>query len=163
MNIVNCTDKYAVSLRNTYDEIIILNDKVKTLNPENIRKNFDKYWNIVNSKAQETNNALEDIDESMNNLEDSKELIIKINDVTDKVKQTMNSFRVGTLQGLSRQTVRENDIIPNNEISQNAVNQLETYNELEDLKQNNKIGGRKSRKRGKGRKGRKSRNKNVRF
>jgi hypothetical protein len=164
MNIVNCTDKYAVSLRNTYDEIIILNDKVKTLNPENIRKNFDRYWNIVNSKSQETNNALEDIDESINNLEDSKELLGKINDVTDKVKQTLNSFRVGTLQGISRQTVKESNIIPNNEISQNAVNQLETYNELEDLKQNNKIGGRKSRKRGRGRgrgKGRKSRN--VRF
>ena len=84
MNIVNCTDKYAVSLRNTFDEITILNDKVKTLNPENIRKNFDNYWNIVNSKSEETTSALEDIDESMNNLEDSKELIGKIkNDFND--------------------------------------------------------------------------------
>ena len=153
MNIVDCTDKYAVSIRNTFDEITILNDKVKTLNPENIRKNFDKYWNIVNSKSEETNDALEDIDESINNLEDSKELVVKIKDVTDKVKQTMNSFRVGTLQGISRQTVRENNIVPNknDEIGENAVNQLEPYNELEDINRTNKIGGRKSRKRGKSR------------
>jgi hypothetical protein len=163
-NIVDCTDKYAVSLRKTYDDIIILNDKVKTLNPKNIRKNFDRYWNIVNSKAQETVNALEDVDESINNLEDSKELIVKIKDITDKVKLTMNSFRMGTLQGLSKQAVEENDIMPNenDEIAQNAMNQLETYNELEDLKQNNKIGGRKSRKRGKGRKGRRK-SRSVRF
>jgi uncharacterized protein YukE len=69
-DIVNCTDKYAVELRNTYDEITILNDKIKTLNPENIRKKFDIYWNIVNSKSEETNDALEEIDESINNLED---------------------------------------------------------------------------------------------
>jgi hypothetical protein len=150
-NIVDCTDKYAVSLRKTYDDVVILNDKVKTLNPENIRKNFDKYWNIVNSKYEESNIALEDVDESINNLEDSKELIVKIKDITDKVKQTMNSFRIGTLQGISRQSVKENNIIPNenDEIAQNAVNQLETYNELQDLKENNKIGGRKTRKRGK--------------
>jgi uncharacterized protein YukE len=161
-DIVNCTDKYAVELRNTYDGITILNDKIKTLNPENIRKKFDVYWNIVNSKSEEINDALEDIDEAINNLEDSKELVVKIKDVNDKVKQTMNSFRVGTLQGISRQTVRENNIVPNenDEIGVNAVNQLEPYNELEDINRTNNIGGRKSRKsrkRGKGRKGRKSR------
>ena len=61
-NIVNCTDKYAVSLRKTYDDIVILNDKVKTLNPENIRKNFDRFWNIVDSKYEESNRALENVD-----------------------------------------------------------------------------------------------------
>ena len=159
MNIVNCTDKYAVSLRNTFDEITILYDKVKTFNPENVRKNFDRYWNIVNSKSEETTGALEDIDESMNNLEDSKELIGKIKDVTDKVKQTMNSFRVGTLQGISRQAVKENNIVPNenDEIGENAVSQLEPYNELQDINRTNNMGGRKSRRRGRGRKGRKSR------
>jgi hypothetical protein len=153
-DIVNCTDKYAVELRNTYDEITILNNKIKTLNPENIRKKFDIYWNIVNSKSEEINDALEDIDESINNLEDSKELVVKIKDVNDKVKQTMNSFRVGTLQGISRQMVKENNIVPNenDEIGVNAVNQLEPYNELEDINRTNNIGGRKSRKRGKGKK-----------
>ena len=164
MNIVDCTDKYAVALRNTYDEITILNNKIKTFNPENIRKNFDRYWNVVNSKSEETVEALEDIDESINNLEDSKELIGKIKDITDKVKQTMNSFRVGTLQGIARQSVKENSIVPNenDEIGENAVSQLGPYNELEDINRSSNIGGRKrgksrkSGKRGKGRKSRKS-------
>jgi hypothetical protein len=39
--ILNRTDKYAVSLRNTYDDMRKLNTEIKTLNPENIRKNFD--------------------------------------------------------------------------------------------------------------------------
>jgi len=168
MSIVNCTDKYAVSLRNIFDDITILNNKIKTLNPENIRKNFDRYWNVVNSKSEETVEALDDIEESMNNLEDSKELIGKIKDVTDKVKQTMNSFRVGTLQGIARQSVKENSIVPNenDEIGENAVSQLEPYNELEDINRTNNMGGRKrgksrksgmSGKRGKRGKGRKSR------
>jgi hypothetical protein len=159
MSIVNCTDKYAVSLRNIFDDITILNNKIKTLNPENIRKNFDRYWNVVNSKSEETVEALDDIEESMNNLEDSKELIGKIKDITDKVKQTMNSFRVGTLQGISRQSVKENSIVPNenDEIGENAVNQLEPYNELEDINRTSNMGGRKSRTRGRGRKSSKSR------
>lgn len=157
-NIITCTDRYAVTLRNSYDEMSILSDKLKTLNPANIRKNFDKYWDIVNEKAEETNAAVEDIDESINNLEDSKELIMKMKDVIDKVKQTMNSFRVGTLQGISQQSVKESNIMPNenDEIGENAMNQMESYNELEDINRSSNIGGRKSRKSGKRRKGRKS-------
>ena len=156
-NIVKTTKRYAVSLRNTYDEIIILNNQIKTLNPETVRKNFDVYWNVINNKSEETNNILEYINDSIKNLEDCKDLLLKIKDATDKAKQIMNSFKVGTLQGLTRQYLKEKNIIPsvNDETAQNVLAQ--SYNELEDLKRN-KTGGRKSKKRMKRGKGRKSRN-----
>ena len=158
-NIVKTTERYAVSLRNTYDEIIILNNKIKTLNPETVRKNFDMYWNIINNKSEEINPILENINGSIKNLEDCKDLLLNIKDATDKAKQIMNSLKVGTLQGLTRDYIKEQNIIPsvNDETAQNVLAQ--SYNELEDLNRN-KTGGRKSKKRmkrGKCRKSRKSR------
>jgi hypothetical protein len=152
-NIINSTENYAVNLRKTYDAIIKLNESIKTLPPDKIRKNIDKYWNIINIKLDVTNYSLEEIDEAMNNLEDSKELLIKIKEVIDNVKQTINSFQIGTLQGLSNQAIDDNNLYANenDEIAKNKLD--EAYDELADInryKINTGTGGKrinKSRKR----------------
>jgi len=136
INIAEKTDNYATNLRNTYDEIQLLANQVKKMNPANIRKNYDKYWDIIDKNETETNQELEVVDESINNLEDAKDLLEKIKEIIVNVKTNMNSLRIGTLQGITRQTIKENNIKvnPNDEIAQNVVNQ--NYNELEDINKN---------------------------
>jgi hypothetical protein len=136
INIAEKTDNYATNLRNTYDEIQLLANQVKKMDPANIRKNYDKYWDIIDKNETETNQELEVVDESINNLEDSKELLEKIKEIIQNVKTNMNSLRIGTLQGITRQTIKENDIVPepNDEIALNVVNQK--YNELKDINKN---------------------------
>lgn len=156
--IIHYTEKYAVKRRNTYDELKKLENEIKNENPEEIRKNFDKYWDIVNNKDIEINERKEEVEEAINNLEDGKELLEKISILIQNIKNIMNSYQIGTLQGLSRQAIKENNIVPNenDEVAQNVLNQ--PYNELEDINRNNSnVGGRKSRKSRKGRKSRKSR------
>jgi ABC-type transporter Mla subunit MlaD len=156
-NNIKNTDSYASDLRNTYDEIKTLENEIKTLNPEKIRKNYDKYWNIVNDNEKETNESiidvneslnnleddkeliekkLEDVNESINNLEDSKELLEKIYEIIQNVKKTINSFRIGTLQGITRQTIKENNMTvnPNDEIGQTVL--IQKYDELKDINRN---------------------------
>jgi hypothetical protein len=147
MNLIDITDQYATNLRKTYDELKLLENKIKTLNPSNVRKNYDKYWDIVNQKEIETNEEKEELEESINNLEDGKELLEKISLTIQNVKNVINSFRVGTLQGQSRQSLQnmDNSTNSNDEIGQNVINQ--PYNELEDINnKNNLIGGKRSNK-----------------
>ena len=148
MNLIDITDQYASNLRNTYDELKILESKIKTFSPSNIRNNYDKYWDIVDHKEIETKEEKEELEESINNLEDGKEMLEKISSTILNVKKIINSLRVGTLQGQSRQTLQNNDILTNSgdEIGQNVIDQ--PYNELEDINnnKNSSIGGKRSNK-----------------
>lgn len=136
MNLIDKTGKYAENIRSIYDELKKLETKIQQLDPSNVRKNYDKYWDIVNKKEIETNEEKEELDESINNLEDGKELLDKIGITIQNVKNIMNSFRVGTLQGISKQTTNNNNMTvnPGDEIGQNVMDQ--PYNELEDINRN---------------------------
>jgi hypothetical protein len=83
-----------------------------------------------------TAKKLEDVNESINNLEDSKELLEKIYEIIQNVKKTINSFRIGTLQGITRQTIKENNMTvnPNDEIGQTVL--IQNYDELKDINRN---------------------------
>ena len=57
--ILKYTRQYADLLKNTYDEIKILNNKIKTTNPNSIRNIYDQLWNITEKKVQDTDESLE--------------------------------------------------------------------------------------------------------
>ena len=136
MNLIEETDQYAVFIRKTYDKLILLENQIKILNPSDIRQNYDKYWDIINKKEIEINEEKEELEESINNLEDGKELVDKKSEIIQNIKTIINSLRIGTLRGNTRQTIKENNIVadPNDEIAQNVLDQ--PYNEQGDLNNN---------------------------
>lgn len=136
MDLTEDTDQYVVDIRKSYDELILIENQIKTMDPSDVRQNYDKYWDIVNEKEIEYNEEKEHLDVAINNLEDGKELVDKISEIIQNIKTIINSLRVGTLQGITRQTIKENNIIPepNDEIAKTILDQ--PYNELEDINRN---------------------------
>jgi hypothetical protein len=136
MSLTEETDQYAVYIRKSYDELSLIENKIKTLDPSDVRQNYDNYWDLINKKEIEINEEKEELEESINNLEDGKELVDKKSEIIQNIKTIMNSLRVGTLQGITRQTIKEYNIVPepNDEIAQNVLDQ--PYDELEDINRN---------------------------
>ena len=146
MDLTEDTDQYVVDIRKSYDELRLIENQIKTMDPSDVRQNYDKYWDIINKKEIEINEEKEELEESINNLEDGKELVDKKSEIIQNIKTIVNSLRVGTLQGITRQTIKENNIVPepNDEIAQNVLDQ--PYNELEDINRNQSAGLNKRRK-----------------
>jgi ABC-type antimicrobial peptide transport system permease subunit len=82
-------------------------------------------------------------------------MLNEIKSIIEDTKLNINKYQIGTLQGITRQAIIKNNIIPNenDEIVQEVINQ--SYNEIEDIK-----GGRKK-KRTKKRKMNKRKSKKV--
>ena len=85
MNLTEETDQYAVYIRKSYDELMLIENQIKTLNPSDVRQNYDNYWDIVNKKEIEINEEKEEIEDSINNLEDGKELVDKKREIIQNI------------------------------------------------------------------------------
>ena len=174
--LLNLERKYKV-LENDINEI----NETSKLTPEKIRGfRYDIYWEAIEAREplikqdQEYLNKnldllrekQETINENMNILQKQQELIDKINILYDVMKKKLNEIQIGTLKELAGQTIKKNNIIPDegDEIGQHVLDLHQSYNEAEDIERNrnNNIGGKKRRIKNKTQKKRKNKNKKSR-
>ena len=164
-------DEQVASLERRLEVLKTKTDDLEKLNPEEIRDKYDLYWNMIEDRETFINKVQEYINKNMyiiqaaqESLQKQQELINEINELYDKMKKKLNESRKGTLQGLTRQTIKESELLPNDEdeIGKNALEQ--PYSEAEDIQRNrnNNIGGKKRRIKNKTHKKRKNKNKKSR-
>jgi len=75
--------------------------------------------------------------------EDGFTIINNTINIDNEIITELNKSRIGTLQGLARQTIKENEIIPKpgDEVAQEVLKQ--DYDERADINRNENTGGRK--------------------
>jgi len=89
--------------------------------PEWLRNAYDGTRRAFEKKTIEINEGKDLINKCINNLENCKNLLSEIENVTKEIIDTSNKGRVGTLFGLCKQTIKENKI-PMNEIEETVFN-----------------------------------------
>jgi hypothetical protein len=85
--------------------------------PEWLRNTYDGTRRAFEKKTIEINEGKDLINKCINNLENCKNLLSEIENVSKEIIDTSNKGMVGTLFGLCKQTIKENKI-PMNEIEE---------------------------------------------
>jgi hypothetical protein len=85
--------------------------------PELLRNAYDRTFAAFEKKTIEINEGKDLINKCINNLENCKNLLSEIENVSKEIIDTSNKGMVGTLFGLCKQTIKENKI-PMNEIEE---------------------------------------------
>jgi len=85
--------------------------------PEWLRNAYDGTRRAFEKKTIEINEGKDLINKCINNLENCKNLLSAIENVSKEIIDTSNKGRVGTLFGICKQTIKENKI-PMNEIEE---------------------------------------------
>ena len=102
--------------------------------PEEIRKHYDYVWQTAITKQQEINQAHEEVGVLIQEFEECDMILEEMYDLLEEIKLTINRAQVGTLEGLSRQSIKDSCIVPDPEnVLQEAVLD-QPYNELEELR-----------------------------
>lgn len=103
-------------------------------NPELLRKNYDKAIETIENKTIEINETKSYINECINNLENCKNTLSEMEKVMKEIIGTSNGARVGTLFGLCKQIIKENNF-PMDEIEETVFNfPYDEKNEIEQFK-----------------------------
>jgi len=89
--------------------------------PEDLRKHYEDTWIIIDKKRIEINKDKAYINEYINNLETSKKSLSKMEKVIDEIGMILNEGRAGTLHGLCRELIKQNEI-PMDEIEETVYN-----------------------------------------
>jgi hypothetical protein len=108
-----------------------------------LRSNYPKFINEVGYSFGKLNNVKESLGKLTELTQKGVESEKNSRKIDEEIVAILNSSRVGTLQGITRQTIRENDIKPNpdDKVAETVVNQ--PYDERSDIKSNLNTGGRK--------------------
>jgi len=115
---------------NNLEYLKIIND----LPPRNVRKRYDDIWAYF--IARENMNR-----EFLTELKDSIQILENCNDTLQKFKEIVNKKKVGTLEGITRQQIREEHItMPESEALTSVLEQ--PYNEEKSIKQ--PLGGKRN-------------------
>jgi len=157
--LANLERKYKV-LENDINEI----NKISKLTPEKIRGfRYDIYWDAIEAREPLIEQDQEYLNKQKVILQKQQEEIDKINILYDEMKKKLNEIQTGNLKELAGQTIKKNNIIPNegDEIGQHVLDLHQSYNEAAGNRNNN-IGGKKRRIKNKTHKKRKNKNKNSR-
>jgi hypothetical protein len=108
-----------------------------------LRSNYPKFINEVGYSLGKLNNVKEALGKLTELTQKGVESEKNSRKIDQEIVAILNSSRVGTLQGITRQTIRENDIKhnPGDEVAKTVLNQ--SYDERADIKRNLNTGGRK--------------------
>ena len=87
-----------------------LNSKYLCVNPAEIRKSYDVMQDFIESRISEINERKEYIKKCIKDLEECNKPIEEMKEALKKIGETSNNTRVGTLFGLCKQTIKENNI-----------------------------------------------------
>jgi hypothetical protein len=120
-----------------------LHSKYVCVNPADIRKSYDVMQDFIEERISEINERKELIKKCINDLGECNKLIEEMEEVLKKIGNTSNDARQGTLFGLCKQTIEENNISMDEiekmvyDFPYNEQNEIKKYNEQND----NGIGG----------------------
>jgi hypothetical protein len=120
-----------------------LHSKYVCVNPADIRKSYDVMQDFIDSRISEINERKELIKKCINDLGECNKLIEEMEEVLKKIGKTSNDAMQGTLFGLCKQTIKENDISMDEiekmvyDFPYDEQNEIKKYNEQND----NGIGG----------------------
>ena len=104
--------------------------------PAHIREQYDNIMHTLITKQQEIYAAHEEVDAEIQEFEECHMILEEMYKVSEDIKLIVNRGQVGTLEGMSRQTITESGIVPDNFLQAAVLDQ--PYNE-------NRRGGRSGR------------------
>ena len=96
--------------------------------PAHIREHYDNIRHTLINKQQEINEAHEEVDAVIQEFEECHVLYGEMYNVIEDIKLIVNRRRMGTLEGMSRQTITESGIVPDNFLQAEVLDQ--PYNEI---------------------------------
>ena len=154
-------EKIIKFLENTYDDRIKLLKLYQSKKIDDLRDNYNNYINENDRDISATNRIkiiLDNLKIKVGNLlQDGSTIINNTINIDNEITSELNKSQVGKLQGLTRQTIAKNEIIPKEDdvVGQAVLEQ--TYNEREDINRDENTGGRKRKRKTNKKKSRKSR------
>jgi DNA-binding transcriptional MerR regulator len=125
-------------------------DRIKLEPPSKLRKNYNRYYDVLENKEVETNTIIRELNDSIASITNSISKVNEINEILEKMKNIVNKGKVGTLEGITRENITNANIPVENlsESEQEVLNQ--DYNEFQRMSLNGGIS-----KKNKGKKGKK--------
>jgi hypothetical protein len=105
----------------------ILNNILNSYRPTTVRKGLNVIWQSMDNATNQQNEISELIEDNIRKLNEVKNIVNANIDKINEVKQKINKSSVGTLEGLARDVIKENDIVPEDEIVKTIIEQ--PYNE----------------------------------
>ena len=99
---------------------------------EEIREHYDYVWETAITKQQEINQAHEEVGVLIQSFEECDMILKEMYDIIEEIKLTINKAQVGTLEGLSRQSIKDSGILsdPENVLQEAVLDQ--PYDESEE-------------------------------
>jgi hypothetical protein len=108
-------------------EINSLLELHKARTPEQNRKSYNKMMNLIDIKMSDTNNTITDLEtkqkEINKNITDTIDCYKNIREVVQKFVKVYNNAQVGTLEGLTRESVRKYKIPANDNMTREILDQ----------------------------------------
>jgi len=146
-NIKKEISEHETKLKRAFNEAKNLNSRYISLPIEVARRGYEKIYQVVENKRIETDEAKKRINECIKGLEGILEKYDEIEKILTNMNEINNESRIGTLQGLSRDTIIKNQ--PKMSIDNTTVFE-QHYDEKEEIKKLknilNSISGGKKRK-----------------
>jgi len=143
--------KYNKVLTNALEAMRVVHSKYACKNPDFLRKHYNGIFEIIDKKTIEVKEKKDYINECINKLKISKNLLSETKEVIDEIGITANEGNMGTLHGVCRKLIKQNEI-PVGEIEKTVLNfPYDEKSEIEKLKKLKKsiessgsVGGRKN-------------------
>ena len=114
---------------------------------EKIREHYDRIWQSVLTKQREINEAHEEVEALIQTLEECDIILEELYDIFEEIKLTINRAQVGTLEGLSRQSIKDSGIVPDPDNVLQAAVLDQPYDESEERRRGGKGFSKKRKKR----------------
>jgi hypothetical protein len=92
------------------EQMKVIHSKYVCAKPEDLREYYDRTREIIEKKTIEINEGKHYINECINNLKKCKKSIAEMEKVIEKISKTSNSGRIGTLHGLCKELIKQNEI-----------------------------------------------------
>jgi hypothetical protein len=86
--------------------------RMDTFTPENLRNDYDLIINNINLRDQDDTQRLAEIEQIEPGLNQCKQIISEIKNVTDNIRVKLSTPKVGTFEALTRQSIAQNNIKP---------------------------------------------------
>jgi hypothetical protein len=141
-------DEYIKSLEQYTNERKKKKELYQSKSIEYIRNNYNKFINEVGYSLGRLNNTKEALDKLNELTQKGFTFENESRNIDKEIINILNSSRIGTFQGINRQVIKDNEIVPKQDdvVAQAVLEQ--PYDERVDIirNQNENIGGRKRKK-----------------
>ena len=125
--------EYKQHIEGVLEKFKVMKHDVKQANPYVIRQNLDKLWGDIIHKETETTVVIDKLNECVKELNDCKSIMGEINKVLQVFKPVYNSATIGTLQGLTREAIKQHKIEPDDDDRAAKFVVEQNYDELKDI------------------------------